>query len=327
LSNVKKKVMETKNIQTDSRAMFNVAPGVWGRRHLFVNYYIVQNLDSSSWVLVDAGLRSSADQIKAMARSLYGAHAKPAAIVLTHGHFDHVGALSSLLEEWDVPVYAHTLEMPYLTGKSSYPPPDPTVNGGLMASLSFLFPSDPIDITDHIRALPLNGTIAELPGWRFLHTPGHSPGHVSLFREDDKVLIAGDAFVTTKAESLISTIFQKEEISGPPKYFTCNWASAKISVLKLVALQPEIVATGHGQVMRGETMRQDLEALSRNFDREALPKNGRYINDPAVTNENGVLSLPKKTESIPAALKIIGITGIGIALGLVVFNQVRKQIS
>jgi len=319
--------METKFLDDDSLATFKVAPGVWGRRHLFVNYYIIQNLDSATWVLVDAGLKSSADQIRRMAKALFGENAKPAAIVLTHGHFDHIGALKSLLEEWDVPVYAHPLEKPYLTGQSSYPPADPTVGGGLMASFSFLFPADPIDVRERIKPLPVHETIEELPGWKFIHTPGHSPGHVSLYREQDKVLIAGDAFVTTKAESMISTILQTEEISGPPKYFTCNWASAKLSVMKLAALQPEIVATGHGKVMRGNKMRQDLDALSRNFDRVALPADGRYVNEPAVTNENGVVSLPQKTESIPAAIKLIGITGLGLALGILVYKQLRKQMA
>src|SRR5436190_22099396 len=67
--------------------------------------------------------------------------APPRAILLTHGHFDHVGSLGALLRRWpDTPVYAHRLELPYLTGHSSYPPPDPTVGGGFMALASPLFP-------------------------------------------------------------------------------------------------------------------------------------------------------------------------------------------
>ena len=62
--------------------------------------------------------------------------------LLTHGHFDHVGALGELAGGWKAPVYAHLLEMPYLAGAASYPPPDPTVGGGLTALLSPLFPAE-----------------------------------------------------------------------------------------------------------------------------------------------------------------------------------------
>src|SRR5690606_16681991 len=89
------------------------------------------------WVLIDSGVYGSAGAIRKAAASRFGEDARPACIVLTHGHFDHVGALRTLAEEWDVPVYAHELEMPYITGRSSYPPPDPTVGGGAMAGLSW----------------------------------------------------------------------------------------------------------------------------------------------------------------------------------------------
>src|SRR5690349_6211290 len=66
----------------------------------------------------------------------FGMGGRPSAIVLTHGHFDHTGALEDLTREWDVPVYAHQFEMPYVTGRSNYPAPDPTVGGGLMALMA-----------------------------------------------------------------------------------------------------------------------------------------------------------------------------------------------
>src|SRR5687767_12655631 len=105
---------------------FTVAPGVWGRKDAFVNYYMIKDEISGAWALVDAGLKWSAGTIRNMAREIFGNTSRPAAIILTHGHFDHTGALITLAKEWDVPVYAHLLELPYLTGKSSYPPPDPT---------------------------------------------------------------------------------------------------------------------------------------------------------------------------------------------------------
>ncbi|MEJ7766513.1 MAG: MBL fold metallo-hydrolase [Chitinophagaceae bacterium] len=186
--------MKTKNKEINID-LFAVAPGVWGIKDVFVNMYAVNNPSDNSWVLVDAGLKWSAPKIKKMAEILYGLGSKPSAILLTHAHFDHVGSVDKLAAEWDVPVYAHHLEMPYLTGISSYPPPDPTVGGGLLAELSFLFPKGPINIEERVIALPQGGRIPVLSDWKYIHTPGHAPGHISLFRESDKVLIVGDAFV------------------------------------------------------------------------------------------------------------------------------------
>src|SRR5207237_7454375 len=187
---------------------------------------------------------------------------------------------------------AHYLEIPYLTGQSNYPPADPTVGGGLMASLSFLYPNTPINIWKHIKVLPANGKIPVLPEWRYLHTPGHAPGHISLFRESDGVLIAGDAFVTTNQESALSVMLQTKIISGPPKYFTYDWQAAKSSVEELVKLQPKTAATGHGRPMRGKELKKALSTLEKEFDEKAIPEQGRYVSQPAITNTNGVVYLP-----------------------------------
>src|SRR4051812_44655860 len=88
---------------------FNVAPGVWGMKDVFVNVYMVLNQFDGNWVLIDAGLKWSAPKIKKMAAQIFGSESKPSAIILTHGHFDHVGSVAKLAEEWRVPVYAHYL--------------------------------------------------------------------------------------------------------------------------------------------------------------------------------------------------------------------------
>src|SRR5438105_3294810 len=93
------------------------------------------------WVLVDAGIKGTAGLIRSTAARRFGNGARPAAIVLTHGHFDHVGVIETLAADWDAPVYAHPLEMPYLDGRSAYPPGDPSVGGGGMAALAGLYPT------------------------------------------------------------------------------------------------------------------------------------------------------------------------------------------
>lgn len=197
--------------------------------------------------------------------------------MLTHGHFDHVGSLQALAEHWNVPIYAHPDELPFLTGRSKYPPPDPTVGGGLMALTSPLFPDGPFDFSQWIRPLPDDGTVPGMPGWRWYHTPGHTPGHVSLWRASDRTLIAGDAFITTKQESAYAVMTQEAEIHGPPAYYTPDWVSAAASVRRLAALEPEVVVTGHGRALHGEAMRRALHLLADNFESIAVPKHGRYV--------------------------------------------------
>ena len=134
-----------------------VAEDILFYRTMMVNVFIVR--DGGSWFLVDAGLGGYEQSIRRAAEDFVGSDAPPAAIVLTHGHFDHVGSLAPLLERWNVPVYAHPLERPYLTGRSSYPPPDPLVGGGAMSLLSRLYPRGPIDIGDRLQFLQEDGYI------------------------------------------------------------------------------------------------------------------------------------------------------------------------
>jgi len=230
-----------------------------------------------NWMLIDAGMAGSAGFIRSAARDRFGGSGRPAAIVLTHGHFDHIGSLKTLAESWDVPIYAHPLERPYLDGSKSYPPPDPSVGGGLLARLSPLFPTSPVDVGDRLRPLPEDHKVPGLPAWRWIHTPGHAPGHISLWRESDRFLIAGDAFVTTRQESIYAAVTQAPEMHGPPMYFTPDWNAARQSVITLADLRPEIVVAGHGQAMRGEPMRRALAELAERFDQVAVPAHGRYV--------------------------------------------------
>lgn len=240
-------------------------------RTLISNLIMVGQPGSADWVLVDTGVPTFADNIAKAARERFSAE-QPQAIVLTHGHFDHVGSLGKLLEHWDVPVYAHELELPYLTGKADYPEADPSVGGGLMAGISPVYPHKGIDISRWVQPLPQTGEVPSLPGWKWIHTPGHTKGHVSLFRGADHVLLAGDAFITVKQESAFAVITQKREVHGPPAYFTFDWQEAWDSVKKLSALMPFAAVTGHGRAMFGQELRKGLEQLAGDFDRTAIPK-------------------------------------------------------
>ena len=233
------------------------------------------------WVLLDAGLPGTARLIERAAAERFGPGARPAAIVMTHGHFDHVGALEALAERWDAPVHAHPLEHPYLDGSAAYPPGDPSVGGGAMAALAGLYPTAPVNLGPRLRPLPEDGSVPGAPGWRWLHTPGHASGHVSLWREGDRTLLSGDAVITTRQESAYAVLTQAPEIHGPPAYFTTEWDRARASAQALAALEPELILSGHGAPLAGSRMRAALHRLAEAFDALAVPQGGHYASHPA----------------------------------------------
>jgi glyoxylase-like metal-dependent hydrolase (beta-lactamase superfamily II) len=304
--------------RANTPAFSAVVPGLSVLRDVFVNLYYAfpQDQPQGPWVLIDAGLPGSADKIKKQAEELFGPDNPPAAILLTHGHFDHVGALDGLLAAWPgVQVYAHRLELPFLTGKSSFPPPDPTVGGGMMAYMSFAYPKHAYDFGTRVEALPADGSVPGLPGWRWVHTPGHTFGHVSFFREHDKVLVAGDAFTTVKQESGSAVFTQKQEVHGPPAYFTPDWDAARESMALLARMEPEVAATGHGIPMHGTALRDQLADFVPQFDTLARPKVGRYAKTPARSDGGGVTSVPPPL--VQPWLKILAVAGLalgGVAL-------------
>lgn len=130
------------------------------------NCYVVSRPEGDSCWVADAGYgaEAMAEHIKEQGRSVE-------AIVLTHAHADHIGGLDDLAGAFpDAPVYLHQAEHPWLT--------DPMLNLSAMGG-------QPLSCNTEATQTLEDGQALELLGqrWRVLHTPGHSPGSVSLALE------------------------------------------------------------------------------------------------------------------------------------------------
>jgi glyoxylase-like metal-dependent hydrolase (beta-lactamase superfamily II) len=286
-----------------------IAPDVGWMPVSFVNVYFIGR-PGGKWILLDTAPPGFASEILEAAEARFGAGSRPEAIVLTHGHMDHAGCALPLAETWDVPIYAHRLEMPFLTGKASYPPADPTV-GGALAFLSRFFMTQPHNLEGRVRELHA-GDVPGMSNWQWLATPGHSPGHIALFRSSDRVLLAGDAFATVNMDSWSGLITGKQQLSPPPRPFTTDWESAQSSIKELASLRPNVAGCGHGIPIADSNLPDRMQSFSQVI---RPPRRGRYARRPARTDENGIVELPPPPfDPVPLATAV-SLLLAGIALG------------
>ena len=296
------------SIHTEPGLPRHVADGVERVPVIFVNAYLVGER-GGPWALIDSGLPGFASRIRRAVEKRIGRDVPPQAIILTHGHFDHAGSAAELARYWNTTVYVHPLELPFLTGRADYPPQDPTV-GGALGFLSRTFPHRGINLGDRVEALPSDGSVPGMPAWRWLHTPGHTAGHVSLFRDADRTLLAGDALATLDQDSAIAMVTQRPEFSVPPAPLTTDWDAAHRSVRRLAALRPYAVSAGHGLPVRGSRVAGDLEHFADVFSR---PRKGRYVREAARSDENGVIYLPPPVpDPLPRQLLLTGVVTAGV---------------
>jgi len=286
---------------------------------LIANIYMVGGA-GGPWVLVDTGTPGNVAKIRESAAQRFGPNSHPTAILLTHGHWDHAGSARELAEYWDVPVYAHRLERPYLTGKSEYPPKEPLA-GGAFAFFSRFFPTRTVNLGDRLHDLPDGGEVPGLSGWRWHFTPGHAPGHVAYFERYDSTLLAGDACTTMDLDSVMGMLTEEARISRPPAAFTYDWEQAHASVELLADLRPKTLATGHGEPMTGNVVTAGLAELARNFPR---PRSGRYAHEPARTDQLGLVSVPPPVpDPVPKIAAAVGLSSL--ALGAVIVLSRRGK--
>jgi len=205
--------------------------------------------------LVDTMWRGRAELIKNAAETLFGVGAHPRAIVLTHIHPDHAGSAFELAHMWDVSVYVHPNEVPL--------PPSGRIIGALARiERRWMFPSG----QDVLRPIDSNAGVPGLPDWQVIPTPGHTPGHLALFREGDRALISGDAVLTVNLNSLGDGFSLRHTLGGPPRFATWGWGAATESVSELARLEPSMVAPGHGRPMAGPVLAPALRALDEQLN-------------------------------------------------------------
>lgn len=179
-----------------------------------VNAYLVGD------TIVDAGIPPSG---KKLAKQLGG---KVQRHVLTHAHGDHAGGSKALTEALGIPLWVGVNDAEAArTGV-------PVTKLGAFGRVTAGFPAVPVD-----RELVEGDEVGDFV---VLDTPGHSPGHISLWRERDRVLVAGDVFFGMNVFTTVPGIRQP---FGP---FTLDPALNRASELRLVELEPSLLLLGHG---------------------------------------------------------------------------------
>jgi glyoxylase-like metal-dependent hydrolase (beta-lactamase superfamily II) len=233
------------------------------------NVYLVRS--EAGWVLVDAGWAGDLSRIATAAEALFGPGSPAAAILLTHAHPDHAGSARELARRWDSPVFVHPAELPLSSGDFAAMtrfagPVDRWLVLPLMRALgrrrrdAILVRSS---LAGVVRALDPAGSVPALPGWQWIHTPGHTPGHVAFFRPTDRVAITGDAIVTLRVNSPAGLLLGRQGLSGPPRYTSWSWPLVRESILALAALEPIVLAGGHGMPLSGPSTSDALHAFAR----------------------------------------------------------------
>lgn len=187
-------------------------------------------------VLVDTGVTKSAGKLR---KVLAGRDVR--AVALTHAHGDHGGSARKLSEELGLPVWVGTAdreatESGTAVKKSPFDKPGISTVAGLLGD----FPGVPV-----ARDLEEGDELAA--GFTVIDTPGHSPGHVSFWRESDRVIVCGDVFFNMH---LLTTI---PGLRQPPPAFSYDPGRNRESERKVASLEPAVAGFGHGPVETGDT--------------------------------------------------------------------------
>lgn len=206
--------------------MNEIAENVWHiplmGRHL-INAYVLGD------VLVDAGMAGHGKKL----RGKLGGHAI-AAHTLTHAHPDHVGGSKNVVDALGIPFWAPAGEAAAVEAGQAVQKPTKA--------------KQLLELTAKFKPVPIARRLNEgdeVGGFTVLDTPGHSPGHISFWRESDRTLICGDVWFNMNVLTL------RPGLRAPLSLPTVDPALNRRSMQRLVELRPETVGFGHGPVMTG----------------------------------------------------------------------------
>jgi glyoxylase-like metal-dependent hydrolase (beta-lactamase superfamily II) len=190
--------------------------------------------DPDGLTLIDASIPPAVGPILNQIKALGKQPSDVKRILITHAHPDHVGDLPKLKALTGAQIVASAIEQPVIEGKMAVPRVD---LAKLKGPIKFrpphtMYKPTPVD-------LPLQGgeTLPVLGGLHVIHTPGHSPGHLSFWQPEKRLLFCGDV------------LFNAPKFSLPPAFLTVDMDEDKRSVRKLAELGPEVICFGHGQPM------------------------------------------------------------------------------
>ncbi|WP_428965621.1 MBL fold metallo-hydrolase [Micromonospora fluostatini] len=225
-----------------------VAPGIWRIPTVgasFVNSYALLD-DDGSVTLVDCGLRRAPARIVRGLAAIGRTPADVTRIVLTHAHPDHAGGAADLARRTGAPVAAHAADAPYVAaGRAPEQGDGRTVGRFLVRLTGTRFPA--VEVGQPLAdgdLLPVAG------GLRVVHTPGHSPGHVSLLHEPTRVLITGDA------------LFNVLGTRWPPALFCADFRMTRRTAHVLGELDYDVAAFTHGPQLT-DRAREHVRAFLR----------------------------------------------------------------
>jgi len=213
-----------------------LAPGVWrvatAPRDL-VNTFVLRDEDGQV-TLVDAGTKR-APKVVVAALEHIGVHVTDVTrILVTHAHGDHVGGLGGLRGRTGATVAAHERDAAYLR-EGRGPVLDRTSLGGRL-----LRRSPGVTTPTPVEEELVDGQLLDVAGGlRVLHTPGHTPGHVSLLHEPSRLLITGDS---------IWNAFGR--MSWPVRMLCTDAAMTRRTAEVLGELDYDLVAFTHGPEIR-----------------------------------------------------------------------------